>query len=1275
MIVHAENVNNFVQLLRQRALPQSDKKMYRFLKNGEKPETDLSYAELDLKAGSIAACLMKTSCRGDRALMFYQSGPDFVSAFFGCLYAGIIAVPVYTPTPQKIYRIQQIFKNSGASIIITTDKIKSLLQPEFENDNIHKNLTWIATNTISEEWVNGFSPPLIHEDDVAFLQYTSGSSGNPKGVMVTHGNLMSNSHVIYQAMGHSEKSRGVIWLPQFHDMGLIGGLLQPMYAGFPVTLMQPSAFIKKPIRWLRAISQYCATTSGAPNFAYDLCIKNIKDEDLSGLDLSSWKVAFTGSEPVHPETIKAFVEKFSVCGFKKEAIYPCYGMAESTLLITGGNHTVEPEIVSIKSKELQEGNVKISNHKDNKNREYTSCGFTWNNHELLIVDPENFTVCADNRVGEIWFSGSSVAKGYWQNPEVTRDVFQAYTRDTEQGPFLRTGDMGFLKDGELFISGRLKELIIIRGRNHYPQDIEYTIASSNKYLSQAGTVAFSIQDKSEEKLVVLAGIKVSAVSPEEMNNMTNDIQQVVSEKHEIVVNKIVFIKSTDISKTTSGKIQRNLCRKRFLSDELKPIYVWEQDEIIAGGITKKSHGEKASPVLASKFCMTGSLSDREVTARWLTAKISGLINKPVETIDREKPFFAYGIDSLAAVRLSGELSEWLEKEISATLVYDYPSISTLSVYLATIIKIPEKEDLKSMPKHKNIADEPIAIIGMDCRFPGADNVDAFWDLIKNGKDAISKIPSDRFNLNDYYDARGVAGKMNGQWGGFIDNIKMFDAAFFGISPIEAENMDPQQRLILELTYHALQSAGYSFQELAGSDTGVFIGISHSDYGNMLAKSNINAYLATGNSLSISANRISYLYDFRGPSLAVDTACSSSLTALHLACQSLRRGECSLAINGASNLIISPQLSIALSQSQMLAKDGRCKTFDESADGYVRSEGCGIVILKPLTQAQKDGDNILAVIEGSAIAHDGKSNGLTAPNGISQQLVMRNALQDAAVSPDQVSYIETHGTGTALGDPIEIRAIENVYANGHNKDTPILLGAVKANIGHLEASAGIAGIIKTVLCIIHGQIPPQIHFNKPNKHIDWKNVPVSIPEKLMPWPVEPARGRKAGVSSLGFGGAIAHFILSAPPIAQYRQTEEMKPPYILTLSAKDEKVLNDLYLNYRDYLEYTDNNPAEICFASNLQSDHFKFRGAIVGSTAGKLIEKINLKLNSVTVPSFNKPIGPIVFLFSGQGSQYKGMGKELYGEQSVFTEMIDRCSELLTPYLDITLASSAESVG
>ena len=1266
MKVPADNVNNFVQLLRQRALPQSDKEMYLFLKNGEKPGSGLSYTELDLKAGSIAAGLMKISCRGDRALMFYPAGPDFVSAFFGCLYAGIIAVPVYTPTPRKIYRIRTIIENSGASIIVTTEKIKALLQPEFENNNFHKNFTWIATDTINEERADGFSPPSIDEDDIAFLQYTSGSTGNPKGVMVTHGNLMNNSRIIYQAMGHSEKSRGVIWLPQFHDMGLIGGLLQPMYAGFPVTLMHPFDFIKKPIRWLRAISEYCATTSGAPNFAYDLCVKNIKDKDLSGLDLSSWKVAFTGSESVYPETIKAFVEKFSVCGFKKEAIFPCYGMAESTLIITGGNYTVEPEIVSLKSGDLQEGNVKITNHKDNGTREYISCGFTWNNHKLLIVDPDNFTVCSDNKVGEIWYSGSCVAKGYWQNPEVTRDIFQAYTRDTKQGPFLRTGDMGFLIDGELFISGRLKDLIIIRGRNHYPQDIEYTIANSNKYLSGGSAAAFSIQDDSGEKLVVMVGVKVSAVPPEEMSTIADDIQQAISEKHEIAVNKIVFIKPTDISKTTSGKNQRNLCRERFISDELKPIYIWEQDKVIAGGITKKRLDEKADAVLASSLCMPGGLSAGEVTARWLSAKISGLINRPVETIDREKPFFAYGIDSLTAVRLSGELGAWLEREIPATLVYDYPTISTLSAYLASIIETPEKEDVKSIPKHKDIVDEPIAIIGMECRFPGADNVDAFWDLIKNGKDAVSEIPPDRFNSNDYYNAQEPAGKMS-KWGGFIDNIKMFDAAFFGISPNEAENMDPQQRLLLELTYHALQSAGYSFQELAGSDTGVFIGISHSDYGSMLAKSNINAYLVTGNSLGISANRISYLCDFRGPSLAIDTACSSSLTALHLACQSLRRGECSLAVTGASNLIISPQLSVALSQSQVLAKDGRCKAFDDSADGYVRSEGCGIVVLKPLAQAQKDGDNILAVIEGSAIAHDGKSNGLTAPNSISQEFVMRNALHDAAVSPDQVSYIETHGTGTELGDPIEVKAIGNVYGNGDNNDTPILLGTVKANIGHLEASAGIAGIIKTVLCIIHGQIPPQIHFNKPNKHIDWENVQVSIPKKLMPWSAEPGKVRRAGVSSFGFGGAIAHFILSAPPKAQYRQTEEKKPPYMLTLSAKDELALNDLYLNYRDYLEYSDNNPDEICFASNLQSDHFKFRGAIVGSSAGELIDKINIKLSRSTAPSCNKPSRPLVFLFSGQGSQYKGMGKELYGEQPVFTNMINRCSALLTPHLNLSL--------
>ncbi|WP_414544477.1 type I polyketide synthase [Nostoc sp. CCY0012] len=424
--------------------------------------------------------------------------------------------------------------------------------------------------------------------------------------------------------------------------------------------------------------------------------------------------------------------------------------------------------------------------------------------------------------------------------------------------------------------------------------------------------------------------------------------------------------------------------------------------------------------------------------------------------------------------------------------------------------------------------EPIAIIGIGCRFPKANNPESFWKLLHNGVDAIASVPKDRWDVDAFYDPDPTTpGKMNTRWGGFLDQVDQFDPAFFEISPREAERIDPQHRLVLEVAWEALEDAAIAPESLAGSQTGVFIGIGNYDYGRLLCSdlSNINSHHGTGLTLSVAANRLSYLLDLHGPSMAIETACSSSLVAVHSACQSLRSGESNLVIAGGVSLMLTPDMTITFSQARMMAPDGRCKTFDASANGYVRGEGCGILILKRLSDAIKDSNRILAVIRGSAVNHDGLSNGITAPNGKAQQAVIRQALKNADVAPAEISYIEAHGTGTPLGDPIEIRAIKAVLMAGRSPEQRCGIGSVKTNIGHLEPAAGIAGLIKVVLSLQHGEIPPHLHLQQLNPHLGLDKTPFFIPRECQPWPKFSER-RLAGVSGFSFGGTNCHVILEA-----------------------------------------------------------------------------------------------------------------------------------------------------
>ncbi len=588
--------------------------------------------------------------------------------------------------------------------------------------------------------------------------------------------------------------------------------------------------------------------------------------------------------------------------------------------------------------------------------------------------------------------------------------------------------------------------------------------------------------------------------------------------------------------------------------------------------------------------------------------------------------------------------------------------------------------------------EPIAIIGMGCRFPGgANDPDAFWRLLSEGIDGISEVPAGRWLVDDYYDSdTGRPGKMNTRWGGFLDQVDQFDAEFFGISPREATCMDPQQRLALEVAWEALEDGGQAAPRLAGSRTGVFIGICSSDYSwhQFGDPSRIDAYSSTGNSYSIVANRLSYLLDLRGPSVAVDTACSSSLVAVHLACQSLRSRECDLALVGGVNLILSPLGTISLSKWGMMAPDGRCKPFDALADGFVRGEGCGVIVLKRLSDAMQDRDSIRALIRGSAVNQDGRTNGLTAPNVLSQQMVIRQALENAGVAAGEISYIEANGTGTGVGDPIEVEALKEVLGQGSTQDRICGLGSVKSNIGHLEAAAGIAGLIKVVLSLEHGEIAPNLHFKRLNPNITLDETRFVIPTRLGEWPGE-ARSRYAGVSSFGFGGTNAHVVVEGydEPTGSESESREDGEAQLLAISTRGQSALRSLARAYAENLKEEERGGkrgrglSDICYTAGVRRDHLDHRLAVVGRSRQQMVEGLEAFLQGVGRPEVSVGIGQraalagTVFVFSGQGSQWAGMGRGLLEREPVFRDTLKECERAMRQEVEWSLLELLSSPG
>lgn len=1230
---------------------QPQKIALKFLESDYQSSQELSYQQLSEKVLRLAHLLYSLQEQSKLPaqkpiLLLFDSSINYVVSFLSVLYSGNVAVTAYPPRQiRHLQRLLKIINDSSASMILTTGAVQQYC--EENHFEFPQETTLICVDKLIENQLPlSSSLPDVRPEHIAFLQYTSGSTGSPKGVVVTHKNICANLDLLENYLGHDTVSKCVSWLPIFHDMGLIGNTLLPLYTGGTCVFMEPFTFLKNPFFWLQAISANQGTYTMAPNFSYDLALSALKNKDPSSLDLdfSSVCCLVNGAEPIRPETIRRFEETLEPYNLKKLAIKPGYGMAETTLCISV--EMASDRLLKVNKKDLDNGIIKAGEEsQDALYVELVRCGKIHEDYCFRIVNPNSLQVLPVNTVGELWIQGNSVASGYYQNQEKTKEIFQAFTSDTGEGPFLRTGDLAFIDTtGCLIICGRVKDLIIINGRNIYPQDIESACYQSDSALIPHGAAAFSINPNGTEECVLIAEAK-EGLQETQYREIMAKIKKAVFESTEISLYDIVLIAPRKILKTSSGKIQRSACKLAYQNDGFEQLANMRQQIKQA-----KENQPKNAPMVSENS-----------TVIWLKEWIAKHTTVALDEIEADRAFAEYGLTSIQLVTMVNDLEQLVKCSLEPWLAWEFPNIQSLSLYLS--------QDTASGKTSTQRTYEPIAIIGMDCRLPGANyedlnGVDAFWQSLLKEQDSIEPIPVSRWDNRLYYDSeRNKNGKMYCSEGGFLNDIKRFDAKFFNISPREAEYLDPQQRLALTTTWHALEDAGLLEQELKNSHTGIYLGISTHDYDQLIQKQvpleELGTYQATGTSFATSAGRIAYFLGTTGPCMAIDTACSSSLVSIHQASRALQEGDCQLAIAGGVNLILSPEGNIIFCKSRMLSPKNRCSTFDISADGYVRGEGCGMVVLKKLSDALRDGNRIHAVIYGSAVNQDGASNGLTAPNLAAQVEVINTALDLAHLQPEQITHVEAHGTGTELGDPIEWEGIRRSYAQ--DRKNPLYITSVKTRIGHLEAAAGIAGLIKTVLAIKYGQIPAHLNLNQLNPKLSRQDSMI-IPRQAVSWNDEHCY---AGVSSFGFSGTNAHIILGKPAIASSTEEYVNRPEHLWVVSAKDPEALHR-YLH--NYCAYAEQNPEmhfpSFCYQMVMQRAHFSYRAFIVAKDQSSWLAALQQQRwqEGRTVNN-----NQLAWLFTGQGCLQPKVATVLYQTIPEFAAVVEQCCAIAQSWLPYDL--------
>jgi acyl transferase domain-containing protein/acyl-CoA synthetase (AMP-forming)/AMP-acid ligase II/acyl carrier protein len=1263
-------------LLAHHARQRPDELAVRFIEPGGASLADsstatLTFGELAQRAAAVAAGIAERAAPGDRALLLCPPGADYIAALFGCFYAGVIAVPAYPPMSTGVdERLARLVHDSRPSVLLCTTALADLCDAAVLRDlPDDERMATIAVDRLAPADGDGASV-ASGPGDLALLQYTSGSTGNPRGVMLTHANLLANIASISAHLGFTSVDPAVFWLPPYHDMGLVAGILAPVVLGGETTLMSPFSFLASPLLWLEAVSRHRGAFSAAPNFAYELCVRKVGAGTAASLDLSSWRIVVNGAEPVRHETMDRFAERFAKAGFRRACLLPCYGLAEATLLVSG----TRPGERRGASPRPRGGRARRWGGRARER--VVSVGVPPPGTTLRVVDPQTRRACKENDVGEVWVQGPGVARGYWNNQPDTDATFAAtLSDDPDAGWFLRTGDLAALRGGELYVTGRRKDVIILRGQNHYPHDIEDAATRSDARLRPGCLAAFEVREHDGQRIVLVAEV-AKDLGDGQGEEIWDNVRRAVVREAGLGLDELVLVQRGASLKTSSGKIRRRATREAYLCAALPAL-----------ATLRASPAPEREGSLGPDLAEAPQAEREAVARRFVCAHTAALLGyASADAIDAQRAFEELGMDSLQAVELRGRLEHASGLALPATLVFDHPTPSALASYLQARLEGRHPKPIDGPSRARS--EEPIAIVGIGCRYPGGvESAEDLWELVAACSDAISEFPDDRgWDLERLFDSDPERfGTSYVRHGGFIAGAGDFDAGFFGMGPREALATDPQQRLLLEVAWEALEHARIDPTSLRGSATGVFAGISDRDYALGLARGQaegLEGHLVTGTAGSVVSGRVAYSLGLEGPAITVDTACSSSLVALHLACRALRDGECSMALAGGVTVLCTPGVFIGFSRQRGLAVDGRCRSFSADASGTGFAEGVGLVVLERLSDAQRLRHRVLGVVRASATNQDGASNGLTAPSGASQERVIRQALADAGLSPGEVDAVEAHGTATTLGDPIEARALLATYGQQRG-DRPLYLGSVKSNIGHTQAAAGVAGVIKMLMAMRHGVLPGTLHVDAPTPHVDWRAGAVELLTRARAWPPAP-RPRRAAVSSFGMSGTNAHVILQEPPPpSEDEQSQPASPaerpgaPLALPwlLSAKSEPALRRQAHRLLAHVgRHPELEPLDVARSLASGRARFAHRAAVVGGDRDTLLARLAAVAAGEPLPEAPRGRAPtgggpakLAFVFPGQGSQWTGMALELAESSAVFGQRLAACAQALSAYVDWSL--------
>jgi mycoketide-CoA synthase len=1282
-------------VLRQRASLQPDDIAFTYVDyehDWDGAAESLTWSQLYRRTLNVAQELKACGSIGDRAVILAPQGLEYIVAFLGALQAGQIAVPLSMPLGgASDERVSAVLRDASPSAILTTSSVAGDIAEYAKSEPGECAPSVVEVDLLDLDSQREPAAEADSPTSVAHLQYTSGSTRTPAGVVVSHRNIQVNCEQLMSAL-YDQDDGGVAppdttvvsWLPFFHDMGLVLGIFFPILGGFRAVLTSPPSFLQRPARWMQLLASNPHAFSGAPNIAFELAARKTSDDDLAGLDLGGVRNILNGAERVNPPTLQRFAERFARFNLRPEALRPGYGLAEATLYVAIRQAGQPPATVFFESEKLTAGQAKRCASGDGT--PLVSYGMP-ESPTVRIVDPETSIECPAGTVGEIWVHGDNVAEGYWQKPEETERTFGATlvgpSAGTPEGPWLRTGDLGFFSEGEMFIVGRIKDLLIVYGRNHSPDDIEATIQEITRNRCLAIAVP---DDDGVEKLVAIVELKTPGDSEEAANRVgvvRREITSAISRSHGLGVADLVLVPPGSIPLTTSGKVRRRDGLQRYLRDEFTRLdgSIRRPKQRMVGDT---GAGAGADSGLAQRL-RTLRQQQHDLLVGVVCSHAATVLGRPSpDDIDPECAFGDLGFDSVKATELLDRLNTVTELALPPTLAFDYPTPDELATHLGQLLSGPVAA---APPVGSRVqTDEPVAVVGMACRFPGGvDSAAALWDLVSSGTDAVGAFPADRgWNLADLFDPDPDAvGKTYTRAGGFLAEVAGFDAEFFGISAREAQTMDPQQRLLLEVCWEALETARIDPAALVRSETGVFVGAWSQQYGTG-GSDGVEGYGLTGLSTSVASGRVAYALGLQGPAITVDTACSSSLVATHLACQSLRNGESALALAGGVTVMTTPSVFTEFARQRGLAADGRCKAFSGAADGTGWGEGAAVLVLERLSDAHRNNHPVLAVIAGSAINQDGASNGLTAPNGPAQQRVITQAAANAGIGLDQVDVVEAHGTGTTLGDPIEAGALITTYGAARGAEQPLWLGSIKSNIGHTQAAAGVAGMIKMIEALNHDSLPPTLNVDRPSPHIDWSAGTVRLLTEPVPWPVTD-HPRTAAVSSFGISGTNAHLILQQAPTPP-AEPADPRPPAGRTddgvefglpmwpVSARTPAALCAQADRLHQHLvRHPDLDLTDVAYSLAGTRAHHSYRAVIsapvdTADPRKDVLDALHALRTGQPHPQLTQHHylahlrGKTVFVLPGQGGQYPGMGRELYEHHPVFADTVDDCDAALRPF-------------